>query len=84
MSNTQETTSYAVQLDVEGQGGSVFAAFNLPAQMGFDDESALGLVQVLRSFHWPAGAAVNVQVSKAVDTLVSFQGRFDTDPPSFT
>ncbi|MEV7034643.1 hypothetical protein AB0N99_30980 [Streptomyces sp. NPDC093272] len=83
MSSTQETTSYAVQLDIEGQGGSVFAQFNLPTQMGFGDQSALELVHTLKDFPWPAGASVNVQVSKTTDTLISYQGRLDLDPPAF-
>jgi len=84
VSNTQVTTNYAVQLDVEGQGGSVFATLNLPPQMGFDDSLALHFAQTLKAFPWPAGATVNVQVGKTIDTMVSFQGRLDTDPASFT
>lgn len=83
MSTAQTTTNYSVQLDVEGQG-TVFASFSLPPQMGFDDALALQFAQTLKAFPWPAGNSVNVQVSKSIDTLESFQGHLDTTPPAFT
>ncbi len=84
MSSTQVTTNYNVQLDVEGQGGSVFASFDMSTQIGFTDESVLAFVQTLKSFPWPAGTSVNVQVLKTIDTLESYQGHLDANPPSFT
>lgn len=83
MSNTYVTTNYGVQLDVEGNGGTVSAVVNMDARMGFDDDLALEFVQTLKAFPWPAGTSVNVQVVKTTDTLEALQGRLDTDPPSF-
>jgi hypothetical protein len=77
------TTNYGVQLNVEGNGGTVSAVVNMDARMGFDDALALSFVQTLKSFPWPAGTSVNVQVSKTTDTLVSLQGHLETNPPAF-
>lgn len=84
MSNTQVRTNYNVQLDVEGQGGSVLASFDMSTQIGFTDDLVLSFVQTLKTFPWPTGTSVNVQALKTIDTLESFQGHLDTTPPSFT
>lgn len=84
MSTTQVTTGYALQLDVEGPGGSVFASWNMYEQMGFTDEIVLSLVQTLKSFPWPAGTTVNVQVNKSTSTNEFFDTHLDVDPPVFS
>ncbi|ELP67704.1 hypothetical protein STRTUCAR8_08542 [Streptomyces turgidiscabies Car8] len=84
MSTSQSSTDYQVQLDVAGHGAQLFAAIDLPAQLGITDALALAFVKALQDFPWPAGTTTNVQVNKSSTTSVFFETHLETDPPVFT
>lgn len=84
MSTTQTTTDYQFQLNVEGHGAQLFTTFAIAGQLGVDDATALALVETLKTFAWPAGTSVDVQVNKATTTSVFYETHLDTDPPIFS
>jgi hypothetical protein len=84
MSNTYTQTHYQVSLDVEGNDAQLVASIDMPGQLGITDDLAMSFVETLKTFPWPTGSSVVVQVNKSTQTSVIFDTHMNTNPPSFS
>lgn len=83
MSSEVVRTDYLVQLSVEKNGALLNTSIDIPGELGVDDALAMQFVHELKTFPWPSGSTIDVQVNKAIQTTEIFQTRMDTDPPTF-
>jgi hypothetical protein len=78
-----EATAYTVAVQATNQDGVIYST--LYAGMGWEDDSVLELVTVLRAFEWPSGlGSIAVSATKNDTTSNFSQCNANTNPPVFS
>lgn len=84
MSSSNTQVAYTVTIDLEGGGSQASANFQIPGELGVDDDTVLAFIAHLRAYQWPTGVYSSFTVAKSEQTTVSYGTDMTASPPAFT